>query len=93
MKIRMQEEKILIRQRRKVLKDQKLPQMKKGEKLYIENVSMNTGKDKTACKIYRSYTSCCNGESGEISVHDAKAAKTLGRTGGLLEQLQQERIS
>ena len=30
----------------KLLKDQKLPQMKKGEKLYIENVSMNTCKSK-----------------------------------------------
>ncbi len=48
------------------LKDQKLPQMKKGERLHIENVSMNTGRDKAACKIHRSNTSCSNGESGAL---------------------------
>ncbi len=40
---------------------------KKGEKLYIENVSMNTGKGtKTIARFTESYTSCCNGESGAV---------------------------
>ena len=33
------------------LKDQKLPQMKKGERLHIENVSMNTGRTKPPARF------------------------------------------
>ena len=48
------------------MKEQKLPQMKKGEKLGIENVSMNTGKTKPPARFTEADTSCCNGESGAV---------------------------
>ena len=68
----------------KLLKDQKLPQMKKGEKLYIENVSMNTGKTKPPARFTEAtLLAAMENPVRYMESHDAKAAKTLGETGGL----------
>ena len=68
----------------KLLKDKKLPQMKKGEKLYIENVSMNTGKTKPPARFTEAtLLAAMENPVRYMESHDAKAAKTLGETGGL----------
>ena len=66
------------------LKDQKLPQMKKGEKLRIENVSVNTGKTKPPARFTEAtLLAAMENPVRFMESHDAKAVKTLGETGGL----------
>ena len=66
------------------LKDQKLPQMKKGERLHIENVSMNTGRTKPPARFTEaSLLAAMENPVRYMESHDTKAAKTLGETGGL----------
>lgn len=66
------------------LKDQKLPQMKKGEKLRIENVSVNIGKTKPPARFTEAtLLAAMENPVRFMESHDAKAVKTLGETGGL----------
>ena len=66
------------------LKDQKLPQMKKGERLHIENVSMNTGSTKPPARFTEAtLLAAMENPVRYMESHDTKAAKTLGETGGL----------
>ena len=66
------------------LKDQKLPQMKKGERLHIENVSMNTGRTKPPARFTEAtLLAAMENPVRYMESHDTKAAKTLGETGGL----------
>ena len=85
MKIRttLKRMRILLTMRRK-LKDQKLPQMKKGERLHIENVSMNTGRTKPPARFTEAtLLAAMENPVRYMESHDTKAAKTLGETGGL----------
>ena len=66
------------------LKDQKLPERKKGEKLSIESVSVNTGKTKPPARFTEAtLLAAMENPVRFMESHDAKAAKTLGETGGL----------
>ena len=66
------------------LKDQKLPQMKKGERLHIENVSKNTGRTKPPARFTEAtLLAAMENPVRYMESHDTKAAKTLGETGGL----------
>ena len=66
------------------LKDQKLPQMKKGMKLHIDHVSVNTGKTKPPARFTEStLLAAMENPVRYMESHDAKAVKTLGETGGL----------
>ncbi len=66
------------------MKDQKLPQMKKGEKLHIENVTVNTGKTKPPARFTEAtLLAAMENPVRFMESHDAKAVKTLGETGGL----------
>ena len=66
------------------LKDQKLPQMKKGERLHIENVSMNTGRTKPPARFTEAtLLAAMENPVKYLSTKDKQAAKTLGETGGL----------
>ena len=66
------------------LKDQKLPQMKKGMKLHIDHVSVNTGKTKPPARFTEAtLLAAMENPVRYMESHDAKAVKTLGETGGL----------
>ena len=66
------------------LKDQKLPQMKKGMKLHIDHVSVNTGKTKPPARFTEAtLLGAMENPVHFMESHDKKAAKTLGETGGL----------
>jgi len=66
------------------LKDQKLPQMKKGMKLHIDHVSVNTGKTKPPARFTEAtLLAAMENPVRYMESYDAKAVKTLGETGGL----------
>ena len=66
------------------LKDQKLPQMKKGMKLHIDHVSVNIGKTKPPARFTEAtLLAAMENPVRYMESHDAKAVKTLGETGGL----------
>ena len=66
------------------LKDQKLPERKKGEKLRVESVSVNTGKTKPPARFTEAtLLAAMENPVRFMESHDAKAARTLGETGGL----------
>ena len=66
------------------LKDQKLPEMKKGEKLHIEHISVNTGKTKPPARFTEAtLLAAMENPVRYMESRDAKAVKTLGETGGL----------
>ena len=71
------------------LKDQKLPQMKKGERLHIENVSMNTGRTKPPARFTEAtLLAAMENPVRYMESHDTKAAKLSVRqvVWGLLPQ-------
>lgn len=71
------------------LKDQKLPQMKKGMKLHIDHVSVNTGKTKPPARFTEAtLLAAMENPVRYMESYDAKAVKTLGETGGLGTVLQ-----
>ena len=66
------------------LKDQNLPQMREGEKLHIDSVSMNTGKTKPPARFTEAtLLAAMENPVRYMESHDVKAVKTLGETGGL----------
>ena len=66
------------------LKDQTLPSMKQGEKHPIDRISLTTGKTKPPAYFNEAtLLSAMENPVKYIESHDAKAAKTLGETGGL----------
>ena len=66
------------------LKDQKLPEVKKGEKLHIEHISVNTGKTKPPARFTEAtLLAAMENPVRYMESRDAKAVKTLGETGGL----------
>ena len=66
------------------LKDQTLPSMKQGEKHPIDRISLTTGKTKPPAYFNEAtLLSAMENPVKYMESHDAKAAKTLGETGGL----------
>lgn len=66
------------------LKDQTLPSMKKGEKYPIDHINLTTGKTKPPAYFNEAtLLSAMENPVKYMESHDAKAAKTLGETGGL----------
>ena len=66
------------------LKDQRLPELKEGEKLPVENASLTTGKTKPPARFTEAtLLAAMENPVRFMESHDAKAAKTLGETGGL----------
>ena len=66
------------------LKDQALPSMKQGEKHPIDRISLTTGKTKPPAYFNEAtLLSAMENPVKYMESHDAKAAKTLGETGGL----------
>ena len=66
------------------LKDQTLPSMKQGEKYPIDRINLTTGKTKPPAYFNEAtLLSAMENPVKYMESHDAKAAKTLGETGGL----------
>ena len=66
------------------LKDQTLPSMKQGEKYTIDRINLTTGKTKPPAYFNEAtLLSAMENPVKYMESHDAKAAKTLGETGGL----------
>ena len=66
------------------LKDQRLPELKEGEKLPVENASLTTGKTKPPARFTEAtLLAAMENPVRFMESHDAKAARTLGETGGL----------
>lgn len=66
------------------LKDQRLPERKKGERLKIENASLNNGKTKPPARFTEAtLLGAMENPVKFMESRDALAAKTLGETGGL----------
>lgn len=66
------------------LKDQRLPMKKQGEKLKIEKTVLNTGKTKPPARFTEAtLLAAMENPVKFMESKDAKAAKTLGETGGL----------
>ncbi len=66
------------------LKDQSLPTMKQGEKYPIDKIRLSTGKTKPPAYFNEAtLLSAMENPVKYMESHDAKAAKTLGETGGL----------
>lgn len=66
------------------LKDQRLPERKKGERLKIDNASLNTGKTKPPARFTEAaLLGAMENPVKFMESRDAAAAKTLGETGGL----------
>lgn len=66
------------------LKDQRLPELKEGEKLPVENASLTTGKTKPPARFTEAtLLAAMENPVRFMEIHDAKAARTLGETGGL----------
>ena len=62
------------------LKDQKLPQMKKGERLHIENVSINTGRTKPPARFTEAtLLAAMENPVRYMESHDTKAADAVFR--------------
>lgn len=67
-----------------VLKDQRLPVRKKGERLKIEKASLHTGKTKPPARFTEAtLLAAMENPVRYMESKDAKAARTLGETGGL----------
>ena len=66
------------------LKDQRLPELREGEKLPVENASLTTGKTKPPARFTEAtLLAAMENPVRFMESHDAKAARTLGETGGL----------
>ena len=66
------------------LKDQRLPELREGEKLLVENASLTTGKTKPPARFTEAtLLAAMENPVRFMESHDAKAARTLGETGGL----------
>ncbi|MDO4276394.1 MAG: DNA topoisomerase III [Eubacteriales bacterium] len=66
------------------LTDQRLPQRKSGERLKVESVSLNTGKTKPPARFTEAtLLGAMENPVKFMESKDARAAKTLGETGGL----------
>ena len=66
------------------LKDQSLPPMKRGDRHPVQKLTMNTGKTKPPAYFNEAtLLSAMENPAKYMESHDAKAAKTLGETGGL----------
>ena len=66
------------------LKDQCLPELREGEKLPVENASLTTGKTKPPARFTEAtLLAAMENPVRFMESHDAKAARTLGETGGL----------
>ncbi len=66
------------------LKDQSLPAMKQGNKYPIDKIRLNTGKTKPPAYFNEAtLLSAMENPVKYMESHDARAAKTLGETGGL----------
>lgn len=66
------------------LKDQSLPSMKQGERHPVQKLNMNVGKTKPPAYFNEAtLLSAMENPIKYMESHDAKAAKTLGETGGL----------
>lgn len=66
------------------LKDQTLPQLKKGQRYKVEQIAITTGKTKPPARFTEAtLLAAMENPVRYMESHDAKAAKTLGETGGL----------
>ena len=66
------------------LKDQRLPELREGEKLPVENASLTTGKTKPPARFTEAtLLAAMENPVRFMESHDAKAVRTLGETGGL----------
>lgn len=66
------------------LKDQTLPQLKKGQRYKVEQIAITTGKTKPPARFTEAtLLAAMENPVRYMESHDAKAVKTLGETGGL----------
>lgn len=66
------------------LRDQTLPQLKKGQRYKVEQIAITTGKTKPPARFTEAtLLAAMENPVRYMESHDAKAVKTIGETGGL----------